>query len=347
MALAIFSLVAVFAFGIFSATQESSNQLLGRSLQRQDESAALSLITSELRSAFLSVGKGYEGGLWQPQDVERAAEGDRQPQLLVNPPELGLDYLHGSALFFRTIQQGGQDGSLYVGYFVQFVDTDLGKRPRFCRLALDFRSAQTMIHELKSHDEASRASGLFPPNPNTPRTLARWIEDSDLLLEAPATQDQGYQGWVADNILAFFVRPVDHFQRGLSNYTRFVDTNSADGVLLRAGTGPGNHNGPPMDGRFDSRGGFQFRPPGAAANSLPINFYGPALPPAMEIVFVSTAPDTLRKYQGDVPEAIRPPAFDDSAFWGTIENYQESLPAILRNASRIRRVIVSLPGGIR
>lgn len=338
VASAVLLLVGVLMLGIFSSTVGVSSHLSNSMRLRQDASVALHLMATDLASALRGVSRSFEGLRWSPGVYERAAEGDRQPQLLINPAEVPESLQHAGSIFWYSGAGNGSGESELVGYVVRYIQTPAGPRPRLARLRLSFGRMQEVLLALKTP-----GSGVFLPDFNAPRTPGTWVTEELVDEQASATVGEGFQGWLADNVLALYARPLDPFLNPILSYPREI---WGEHGMLRGGMGPGGHSGLPTAGRFDSRVGYQFRPPGAAANALPFNVYGPALPTAVEVVIVAAAPDGIRKLE-TVPASVRPATFADADFWPAIDNFVTGLPEQIRQGAKVYSTVVHLPGSTR
>jgi len=308
VATAVLALLLVIVASLLGYSQDGYSRLSGSAARRQNASTALHAMVSELRSARISLLGRYE----------LANPADRSLQLLLNPASLDANaatrFAH--SIFWQTEDDAQGSGSSLVGYFVRWeVPASGPPRPRLCRLELD-----------NSRAEAIRQAAQQPGGADEWPTVSLM---DDL---APGDSDNGFAGWLADDVLALFVRALDSQLNPITNEARAITgprTTSEPGVMFDSAL-----NGTALNGRFDSRRGYQFE-----RTSGLINVLGPRLPAALEIAVISAPPRAFRTLTA-VPTV--PPATDPTQFWNAIDAYVASLPNELQRELRVYSQIVDL-----
>ena len=305
VAMALFSLVAVLLASVFSSTQKGVVFLGNTKSQRQDARAVLEQIAGELRAALETPTRSFEG--------TQAAM--RQPQLLVNPS--GLSATHGSSLFWSAGADSKSGGSALVGYLLRWETTPEGPRPRFCRVFLDANGSEYVEQTLRTSINAE------------------WVSQSLVDSNAPGDAKNGYQGWISDNILAFYARPLDPQMNAITNFSRglsgpAVNTSSANAVFAASATGSNT------GGRFDSRSGYQYK---RSPDNVTVNRFGPALPSAIELVVIAAPPSSILQLQ-TVPAPVL--STNAAAMWTDVASFLSSLPTPIKKAAKTYSTIVPI-----
>ena len=235
---AILSLLVVVLSVIFGGVSKTWQLGQSASERLQNIRAITDFITGELRSALLPVNRTDKFNL----------------QFVVNPDTLSGEFRNGDAVFWQAPVAGDQTyGDVAaLGYFVKWDESHpANPRPVLCRFAVSEASPGTNFLVY------SQAGGAV-----------RWLTDEIVRSVAPADKAHGYQGLIADNVVALFVQCLDAQGRPIE-----VDYSGAAFV----------HRG------FDSRLGFQ---DGGGVQSP--DFTGPTgskiplcvLPPIVRLSFV-------------------------------------------------------------
>ena len=303
VAMALFTLVAVLLASVFSSTQKGVVLLGSAKSQRQDARAVLGQVAGELRAALEPPTRSFEG----------AQAAMRQPQLLVNPSGL----TNGSSLFWSAGADSRSGGSALVGYLLRWETTPEGPRPRFCRVFLDADGSEIVEQTLRTS------------------ASPEWVSQALVNSNAPGDAANGYQGWISDNILAFYARALDPQMNAITNFSRglsgpAVNTSSANAVFAASATGNATL------GSFDSRNGYQYtrRP-----DNVTVNRFGPALPSAIELVVIAAPPSSIRQLQTAPAPVLSGNA---TAMWTDVASFLGSLPEPVRNAAKTYSTIVPI-----
>jgi hypothetical protein len=303
-------LVVVFA-SVFSSAQTGLITLRNSALRRQNAQTALMTMAGELKAAVAPQGGFYEG----------ANPADRQLPLLINPPTLGMDpATHNAHSIFWPVKSSSSDGGTsLVGYVVRWMQ-ESGKppRPMLCRMKLGAAQLQSVLEG----QQGTPSPGDWP---------ASGLVDAATKGDA----DSGFAGWLADDILALYVRALDYEMKPIKALPRKISGPKATGepgVLFDAVL-----TGGVLTNSFDSRAGYQY-----STNSVLVNRFGPAFPAAVEIVVVSATPKAIRLL-GSIPASVA--SADSSLLWSDVDAFVASLPQALRSEVKTYSVIVPLfPG---
>lgn len=308
VATSVMLLILGILFTLLGQSQDGFTRLSGMASRRQNAQTALQMMAGELGAVRVPP-RGY---------YELADPADRTLQLLINPASLDSNTAtrHAHSLFWQTTDDALGTGSSLVGYFVRWEsDANGAPRPRLCRFELDNRRAEVVRQAAQQ-----------------PAAASDWPTVSLIDNEAPGDAGGGFAGWLADDILALFVRvldarmnPITHAARGVSG----PRTSGEPGVLFESSL-----EGSSLQGRFDSRQGYQF-----FEGSTRVNCLGPRLPAAVEIAVVSAPPRALRHLTA-VPAV--PAATNSVQFWDDIDAYVNSLPEVVRKDVRTFSMLVPL-----
>jgi prepilin-type N-terminal cleavage/methylation domain-containing protein len=308
VATVVFGLILAVVLTLLGQSQDGFTRLSGSASRRQNAQTALQTMAGELKAARVPTRGQYE----------LANPADRSLQLLINPAALDSnpETRHAHSMFWQTTDDALSSGSALVGYFVRWETEANGTpRPRLCRLELDNRRAQIVRQAAQQ-----------------PTAAGEWPTVSLIDTEAPGDANNGFAGWMADDILALFVRPLDMGMNPITNEARAVSgprTTTEPGVIFASSL-----EGVLLDGRYDSRKGYQF-----LSGTRLINCPGPRLPAAVEIAVVSAPARALRLLTA-VPTV--PAATNPVQFWTDIEAYVASLPERVRKDVRTYSVLVPL-----
>lgn len=312
VSMGILALLLVLFQAIFSSTQLQIADLLNTSRARDDASLVLGKIANELQQSNVGSPLRYDG----------LSVADFQPQLLINPPGLNDPSIRGGSIFFPLSATTAGNGPGLVGYFVRWLETSNGPRPRLCRMVLN--SSETAALQTAIQDGAPRP------------WAGREVADAN----APAVTDAGYRGWFADNILAIFIRPLDSRLAPLTFPARTITSD-----LPVLGVPAGVQFGPAIaietPASYSAAQGYQIRAqPNLPASTQRWNFFGPVLPPALEIAVVSLEPRAMRRLES-IPSPG--PDYTFPTFWQDIETFVANLPTPVRSGARIHAKIIALP----
>lgn len=316
---AILSLIVVLLASIFSAAQSQFTILDSGSRQRQDAVAVLDVIAKDLRAAAQSPVQNYEMG--NPTTPSTDA---RQMQMLVNPTTLPTDLRNAGSIFWTTSQGTTTGGTSLVGYFLRWETVSGGVRPVLCRYFVSGPKVHSRLQTLRAQ---------------TPSNTV-WVNSSDVTAVAPADQNNGYQGWLADGVLAIYFRVMDPEGRPISNYARKLD-------YLRWGLGPNylmyfnpasnDQPGTAITSNFyDSLLGFSYK---RSVGSVWLNVSRPTMPPLVEIILV-TAPMRLIKRLSTAPTRVDSNV--PNTVWNDVDAFVAGLPAYLKNEARVTSTTVAL-----
>lgn len=308
VATAILILVVVLMASVFASAQSGLTTLSGSALRRQNAQTALMTMARELKEAVSSNRGTYE--LWDPAN--------RSPQLLINPPTLGMNVATHNAhsIFWPSKIASSSGGSALVGYLVRWEQIP-GKAPRpmLTRLFLDGDATQSVLDDLQSNVSPEQ-----------------WTGPALVDAQTRADADSGFAGWLTDDILALYVRPLDPRMQPIKSRARQIQgpkTTGEPGVVFNTST-----TGPAVPNSYDSRHGYQYSSSGTL-----INRFGPVLPSAVELVVVSVHPRALTRLE-TVPAPVN--SGDSALLWNDVEAFVASLPEAVRRHVRTYSTIVSL-----
>ena len=334
VSLAVFALISVLLFGLFSATQNTSSILLGQGLQRQDAAWVLHSMSQELRTALRSVSGTDESIFpWDTpagRNLSRVAP-SRQAALLINPAGIQEPLRHVNTVFWLSESSRAGEPPKLVGYAVRYDQTSEGPRPRLLRLEADRQSAFSSLERLRDPDTTEGGSAGGGP---------RWVT-TDLLSElAPGTTDEAFQGWVSDTVLALFVWALDPEMKPILlpvRPTRGIEYVRAGGIRYDNEVRTLMHQSGPF---FDSMSGYQYRR--TTDSNRVVNVFGPAFPASVQIVLVAATPQAIRSLQ-EVPTI--PPNYWNRVEnhntlpswnpWQQVDEFVDGLPEVVRRGTRI------------
>jgi prepilin-type N-terminal cleavage/methylation domain-containing protein len=304
VAMALLAIVVSILASIFSSTQKGVSLLGSASSQRRDASTVLDQISRDLRSALEPVSRSFE----------EVSPSLRTPQLLLNPAGFSTNQ---TSLFWSVASESKLGGTTLVGYTLRWEDTPDGSRPRLCRVSFDPNDSESIKKNLRT--------AL-----NTP-----WVDQALVNANAPGDSTNGYQGWISDNILAFYARVLDPQMNPITNYARTLSGPSAGNSSVNAVFGS-SANGTSTLGAFDSAKGYQYR---RVPDNVMVNRFGPALPAAIELVVVTAPPSSIQKLTS-IPAPVL--SGNAAAMWTDINSFLANLPEEIRRASRTFSTIVPL-----
>lgn len=307
----IFAIILIFFGSLFSSAQLGLKRLTNSTRQRQDARVVLATMARELKECLTSPTLSYE-------DANPAA---RQIQLLINPPSMGA-LANADTIFWSAASSGPNDGSGLIGYAVRW-DTSLptNPQPRFCRMFVPTNKSQLILSTMQGSGSAYWPTGaLFD-------------------LHAPGDKDNGFEGWLADNILALYVRALDPENAPIENAPRKITgVKTIDPTTYMAGVAfDPSTIGPAYNNSYDARVGYQYKHVNGSTTTL-INRFGPALPPSIEIALVAASPDTL----GSIESIPAPVVTTASAMWQDIDAFTSSLPSQVKKGAHTYSTIVYL-----
>ena len=333
VATAILVVIVALLASLLGAGQNSLIRIDGGARQRQEAMAVLNMISSELRSSIAA-----------PVHLDEFAHpGTRRAELLINPPLLGSDLLNPGAIFWQSFSMIGDGTPSLVGYFLRWDTSQAGApRPLLCRFQLESARAGLELDRLR--------------NGTQDRT---WIDETVAENIAPGTAANGFQGWVADYVIGFFVRALDPTGDTIAFQARRVLSDS-NGRNHRFNNTEIDHTSmqsnftvyheanslavpPPVDdpGSFDSLDGYAWDTGASLQLQSSTRFkhrYGPALPPMVEIAIVIVPPSALRRLTA-LP--TYPPV--SANFWADIDAFIAALPPEIAAGARVYSTTVSLP----
>jgi prepilin-type N-terminal cleavage/methylation domain-containing protein len=304
VAMALLAIVVSILASIFSSTQKGVSLLGSASSQRRDASTVLDQISRDLRSATQSVSRSFED----------ANPGLRTPQFLLNPPGFSGNQ---TSLFWSVASESKLGGTTLVGYTLRWESTPEGPRSRFCRVSFDPNDSESIKKNLRS--------AL-----NTP-----WVDKDLAASNAPGDSKSGFQGWISDNILAFYARVLDPQMNPIINYSRSLSAPAAENSTANIGFGS-SASGNSTLGAFDSAQGYQYT---RVLDNVVVNRLGPALPAAIELVVITAPPSAISKLKF-LPENEL--SVNATTMWTDINAFLASLPPEIRKASRTFSTIVPL-----
>lgn len=303
--MALLGIVVTLLASILSSTQKGVAQIGSVSSQRQDARAVLDQISRDLRSTLEPVSRGFE--LTNP--------GVRQPEFLLNPPGFTAN---GSSIFWSVRNESSLGGNMLVGYLLRWEATPEGPTPRFCRVSFNPNDAESIKQTLQGASANST-----------------WVNSILIDSNAPGVQGQGYQGWISDNILAFYARALDPQMNPITNYARGL-SGPAVNTSSQSVTFAASANGSATGGAFDSLRGYQYTRQG---DNVMVNRFGPALPAAVELAVVTAPPSAIKLLQS-VPAPVL--SGNASAMWTDVASFISSLPEPVRQAARTHSTIVPI-----
>lgn len=306
VAMALLGIVVTLLASILSSTQKGVAQIGSASSQRQDARAVLDQISRDLRTTLEPVSRGFE----------LANPGLRQPEFLLNPPAFTGN---GSSIFWSVQNQSSLGGNILVGYILRWETAPGVALPRLCRVSFDPNDTESIKQTLKGSSVNST-----------------WVNANLINQNAPGVQEQGYQGWISDNILAFYARALDPQMNPITNYSRglsgpAVNTSSQFARFESSATGSAT------GGAFDSLRGYQYTRQDNV--NVVVNRFGPALPAAVELAVVTAPPSAIKLLQSAPAPVLSGNA---SAMWTDVASFISSLPEPVRRAARTHSTIVPI-----
>ena len=208
---------------------------------------------------------------------------------------------------------------MLVGYLLRWETASGVALPRFCRVSFDPNDAESIKQTL----QGATAN-------------ATWVNEGLINQNAPGVQNQGYQGWISDNILAFYARALDPQMNPITNYARGLsgpppNTSSQNATFTTSATGSAT------GGAFDSLKGYQYTRQDDV--NVVVNRFGPALPAAVELAVVTAPPSAIKLLQSAPAPVLSGNA---SAMWTDVASFISSLPEPVRRAARTHSTIVPI-----
>ena len=306
VAMALLGIVVTLLASILSSTQKGVAQIGSASSQRQDARAVLDQISRDLRTTLEPVSRGFE----------LANPGLRQPEFLLNPPAFTGN---GSSIFWSVRNESSLGGNMLVGYLLRWETASGVAIPRLCRVSFDPNDTESIKQTLQG-------SSLN----------ATWVNDGLINQNAPGVQGEGYQGWISDNILAFYARALDPQMNPITNYARGLSgpaVNTSSQFVRFDSSATGSATG----GAFDSLRGYQYTRQDNV--NVVVNRFGPALPAAVELAVVTAPPSAIKLLQSAPAPLLSGNA---SAMWTDVASFISSLPEPVRRAARTHSTIVPI-----
>ena len=152
-----------------------------RSQRRQTTRAVLNFISRELQEASL------------PADRQVVA-GRGDLQLVINPATVPDKFKHPHAIFWAApIATDDSEGDqAEIGYFIRWT----GGRAALCRLFLNPAESRTLLGGTNTLQRIYQHPG-------------NWVNGDVLDAACPADEATGYRGLFADNVIAFWARPLN------------------------------------------------------------------------------------------------------------------------------------------
>jgi prepilin-type N-terminal cleavage/methylation domain-containing protein len=306
VAMALLGIVVTLLASILSSTQKGVAQIGSASSQRQDARAVLDQISRDLRTTLEPVSRSFE----------LANPGLRQPEFLLNPPGFTAN---GTSIFWSVRNESSLGGNMLVGYLLRWETSPGVALPRLCRVSFDPNDTESIKQTLQGSATAN----------------STWVDASLISSNAPGFQDQGYQGWISDNVLAFYARVLDPQMNPITNYARGL-SGPAVNTSSQSVTFSASVNGLATGGAFDSLRGYQYTRQG---DNVVVNRFGPALPAAVELAVVTAPPSAIKQLQS-VPAPVL--SGNASAMWTDVASFISSLPEPVRRAARTHSTIVPI-----
>lgn len=304
--MALLGIVVTLLASILSSTQKGVAQIGSASSQRQDARAVLDQISRDLRTTLEPVSRGFE----------LANPGLRQPEFLLNPPAFTGN---GSSIFWSVRNESSLGGNMLVGYLLRWETASGVAIPRLCRVSFDSNDTESIKQTLQG-------SSLN----------ATWVNDGLINQNAPGVQGEGYQGWISDNILAFYARALDPQMNPITNYARGLSgpaVNTSSQFVRFDSSATGSATG----GAFDSLRGYQYTRQDNV--NVVVNRFGPALPAAVELAVVTAPPSAIKLLQSAPAPLLSGNA---SAMWTDVASFISSLPEPVRRTARTHSTIVPI-----
>lgn len=207
---------------------------------------------------------------------------------------------------------------MLVGYLLRWETASGVALPRFCRVSFDPNDTESIKQTLQGSSANST-----------------WVNANSINQNAPGVQGQGYQGWISDNILAFYARALDPQMNPITNYARGV-SGPAVNTSSQWATFSSSATGSATGGAFDSLRGYQYT---RQADNILVNRFGPALPAAVELAVVTAPPSAIKLLQSAPAPVLSGNA---SAMWTDVDSFISSLPEPVRRAARTHSTIVPI-----
>jgi hypothetical protein len=320
-AMAVLTLMVGLLAQVLSSTQLSLTYLGNSALRRQDAGTVLANMAKDLRASLQPMNRSYEG----------ADPLAGQFQLLINPSGVPANSVlsNPNTIFWSASAANSVGGTGLVGYVVRWGTTASGApQPLLCRMFLNTTQAAPQLAQIQTAATAT----------------TQWANTALVTTYAPADLKDGYQGWLADNVIALYIRALDPNMNPIANYARgIVGMSAVTGmsapsytigclkvVLASATVGASSLN------QYDSRQGYQYVTPGSPPTTN--NIYGPALPAAIELVIVAAEPRDISRLTAPVYASSSYDATKD--MWTNVDTFMANLPSPVRKSARVYSTIV-------
>ncbi len=255
----------------------------GQTQRRSTGRSLLQFIARDLEMAALP--SGYPASATAAANLQFVANLSSNP---ANATAIPSDFLNPHAAFWQApVSSDRQQGALAeVGYFIRWDTSQPGvAKAQLCRFqAIPSDAANFLIYG----DSTGAA--------------VNWLAPGILSAVAPASASTNYKGWIADNVIALWIRCLN------SQGQPIVAT--ASGTTLNGGYG------------FDSRQGFT-DPAGTRQHPAP------ALPPVVEITLVTVDARTALRIAAPLRAVADSPANfgKDRGTPGSLAYFLDQLPA--------------------
>lgn len=221
-----------------------------------------------------------------PNPAHPADAANGRFQFIANPS--GANYLYPHAFFWQApVANNTTQGAIAeVGYFVKWN----GTKASLCRFYAD-----PTTKDKKSQDAFLIYSG-------------NWLSNDEVADVAPATETDNYRGWLADNVIALFVRCV-------------------------------NESGTPII--QDSTNKYSFNSLSSYTDpTTGITYPAPVLPPAIEIAIVVVDANTAQR----ITAAPTTSNYTNPAnFYTDIQSFVNGLPNAVKPGAEVFTTTVFLP----
>jgi type II secretory pathway pseudopilin PulG len=319
VSMAVLALMIALLAQVLSSAQLGLGNLGNSAQRRQNAGTVLANMAKDLRAAFQPMNRSFEG----------ADPLAGQFQFLINPPGIPTNsgLCNPNTIFWSAAAPTTVGGTGLVGYAVTWGTTPAGApQPLLCRMFLNTTQAGPQLTQIQTNTTA--------PN--------QWANTNLVTTYAPANLTGGYQGWLADNVIALYVRALDPIMNPI--------TATARGAMIvgpsptQYGWAPGallvylyNFAGAPSVDQYDSRQGYQY-----VTGTTTNNIFGPALPAAIEIAIVVAEPKDISTLTSPLTNSVYATngyvATND--MWVNVTNYMAGLPSTLKKNARVYSTII-------
>lgn len=277
----ILSLIMIILLGMTTSLMTAWQLGQAKNERRNIGQAVLERMSRDLRQVALPASRSNTNSL----------------QFVINPSTISTTYQFPQAVFWQApvSTDGGTNGNLaVVGYFVQWIN----KIPSLSRILINPSSSSYLVYS----------------------SPANWITDTILTNNASATSASGYEGLLADNVLALWVQALD-----------------PQGNPIRQSAGVAGEN-------FDSRLGYSYTNSvytGVASTNM-----ASALPASMQIAIVVVDSRTAKHLTGAGTELAATSMLTGN-FWSDVHGYYSHLPTVIQKGAEIQTTTVDLASGSR